>query len=108
MSFARPHAPVLGHPVVTRVGRVARNVLNPVEDHVLFHPTDEIEGALLAAALPVGKVDARLVIDDEDALALGHALPQALGLDPLERAHVVLMQALGLSLIHISEPTRPY
>ena len=95
MSFPRPHAPILGHPVVARVGRVARNALNPVEDHILFHPTDEIDGALLAAALPVGKVDARLVIDDEDALALRDTLPQALGLDPLERAHVVLVQALG-------------
>src|ERR1035437_9424918 len=83
MSCARPNAPVLGHSVVAHVGRVPRYALNPVEDHVLFHPTDEIDGALLAAALPAGKVDALLVIEDDDALALGHPCLSPLGLTRL-------------------------
>ena len=48
-----------------------------------------------AAALPVGKVDGRLVIHDQHPATLRHLLAQALGFDPFERGHVMFMQALA-------------
>ena len=88
--------PAVGaHTVVAGVGRIDRDVLDPVVDHVLLHPADEEEGALPPAAVPVAEVDPGLVVDDDDARALRHPLAEPLGLDPFEGAHVVLVEPFG-------------
>ena len=40
--------------------------------------------------------------------AIEQLLQQHFSIDALQQAPAPLRQALGLSLIHISEPTRPY
>src|SRR5215471_2068114 len=92
MAIPTHHAPIFGHSTVARIGSIHAHALQPIKNHVLFNSADEIEGTLLAAALPVSQVDSGLVINHENALSLGHPLPKSLGLDSFERAHVVLVE----------------
>lgn len=68
--------------------------LDPLENHVLLDPAQKVNGALLATSFPVSEVDTRLIVDQQNSCAPRHTLAQTLGLDSLERAHVVLVQTL--------------
>ena len=72
--------------LVAGVGRVPRTIPDPLEGHVLLGPADEVDGAFLAAPIPVIQIDPGLVIDDQDARPFRHILAEPLWLDPLEGA----------------------
>ena len=67
---------------------------HPLKTHVLLDPDQEENCAFTPTPVPAIKTHSRLVIEDQYARALGYFLAQALGLDALERAHVVFLQSL--------------
>src|SRR5260221_5502044 len=92
MAITTHDPSVLGHAMVARIGSVHGHPLQPIKDHVLFDPAEEIKRTLLATTFPETQVDGCFVINDEDALSLPHPLAQSLGLDSFERAQVMFVQ----------------